>query len=133
MDQLGIQSADIGLPGASPRAREEIVALAKETTRLRIAPNVACRTHPADIAAAIQAAVESGVAIETCAFIGSSPIRRVAERWSLDTMREQGGGAGSPAGPAGPPGLFVPGGPTRGGPQAPTPPYATALAGRPAR
>jgi 2-isopropylmalate synthase len=87
MDELGIASADIGLPGASPQARETIVALAKETTKLRITPNQAVRTHPADIAGAIQAAVESGVAIETCAFIGSSPIRRVAEHWSLDVMR----------------------------------------------
>ncbi|MEA2660878.1 MAG: hypothetical protein QOH08_450 [Chloroflexota bacterium] len=86
MDQLGIDTADIGLPGASARARAEIVALAKETTRLRLRPNVAVRTHPADINAAIQAAVESGVAIETCAFIGSSPIRRAAERWSIDTL-----------------------------------------------
>ncbi len=89
MDQLGIDSADIGLPGASAQARAAIVALAKETTKLRITPNVACRTHPADINGAIQASVESGVAIETCAFIGSSPIRRVAESWSLDTMLKQ--------------------------------------------
>ena len=86
MDDLGIDSADIGLPGASPQAREAIVALAKETKTLRITPNVAVRTHPADINGALQAAVESGVAIEVCAFIGSSPIRRVAESWSLDTM-----------------------------------------------
>ncbi|HLZ47227.1 MAG TPA: 2-isopropylmalate synthase, partial [Candidatus Limnocylindria bacterium] len=66
MDDLGIDSADIGLPGASPQARAEIVALAKETAKLRITPNVACRTHPADINGAIQAAVSSGVAIETC-------------------------------------------------------------------
>jgi 2-isopropylmalate synthase len=89
MDELGIDSADIGLPGASVRAREEIVALAKETKRLRITPNVACRTHPADINGAIQVAVESGVAIETCTFIGSSSIRRVAESWSIDTMKKQ--------------------------------------------
>ncbi len=89
MDQLGIDTADIGLPGASPQARAAIVALAKETTKLRITPNVACRTHPADINGAIQASVESGVAIETCAFIGSSPIRRVAESWSLDRMVKQ--------------------------------------------
>src|SRR5438874_121444 len=35
MDELGIDSADIGLPGASPQARETIVALAKETTKLK--------------------------------------------------------------------------------------------------
>ena len=87
MDELGIDSADIGLPGASPRARAEIVALARETTHLRrLKPNQALRTHPLDVQAAIQAAAESGVAIECCAFIGSSPIRRYAEDWSLDTM-----------------------------------------------
>ena len=89
MDQLGISSADIGLPGASPQALATVVALAKETTKLRITPNVAVRTHPADIQGAIRAAVESGVAIETCAFIGSSSIRRVAESWSVDAMRKQ--------------------------------------------
>jgi isopropylmalate/homocitrate/citramalate synthase len=87
MDQLDIDSADIGLPGASDRARAEIVALAKETTKLRTTkPNMALRTHPLDVAAAIRAAEEAGVAIEACAFIGSSPIRRFAEDWSLDTM-----------------------------------------------
>jgi len=87
MDQLGINSADIGLPGASDRARSEIVALARETTKLKtLKPNMALRTHPADVKGAIQAAQESGVAIEACAFIGSSPIRRFAEDWSLDTM-----------------------------------------------
>ena len=87
MDALGIDSADIGLPGASPQARATIVALAKETTKLRrLRPNQAIRTHPQDVRGAIEAAVESGVAIESCAFIGSSPIRRFAEDWSLDTM-----------------------------------------------
>ncbi len=86
MDALGIESADIGLPGASPQARETIVALAKETAKLRLRPNCAVRTHPADVRGAIEASVEAGVAIETCAFIGSSPIRRYAEDWSLDAM-----------------------------------------------
>ena len=89
MDQLGISSADVGLPGASPQALATVVALAKETTKLKITPNVAVRTHPADVQGAIRAAVESGVAIETCAFIGSSSIRRVAESWSVDMMRKQ--------------------------------------------
>ena len=87
MDELGIDSADIGLPGASPQARQTIVALAKETTKLkRLRPNCAIRTHPDDVRGAIEAATESGVAIEACAFIGSSPIRRYAESWTLETM-----------------------------------------------
>jgi len=77
MDELGIDSADIGLPGASPQARETIVALAKETTKLkRLRPNCAIRTHPDDVRGAIEA----------CAFIGSSPIRRYVENWTLETM-----------------------------------------------
>src|SRR5919204_5318037 len=56
MDQLGIDSSDIGLPGASERARSDIVALAKETTRLRkLRPNMALRTHPADVQGGIEA------------------------------------------------------------------------------
>ena len=87
MDELGIDTADIGLPGASERARSEIVALARETARLKkLKPNMALRTHPLDVQGAIRAAEESGIAIEACAFIGSSPIRRFAESWSLDTM-----------------------------------------------
>src|SRR5258706_12733590 len=87
MDALGIDTADIGLPGASPRARAEIVELARETTKLRkLRPNQALRTHPLDVQGAVEAAVESGVKIESCAFIGSSPIRRFPAGWALDTF-----------------------------------------------
>src|SRR2546429_3782109 len=92
MDELGIDSADIGLPGASPQARAAIVALAKETTKLnRLRPNVAIRTHPDDVRAAIEASTEAGIPIESCAFIGSSPIRRFAEDWKIDAMLESAG------------------------------------------
>ena len=128
MDDLGIDSADIGLPGASPQARTEIVALAKETTKLGITPNVACRTHPADINGAIQAAVESGVAIETCAFIGSSPIRRVAESWSIDTMRKQVEDAVALAVKNGLPVMFVTEDTTRADPETLVTLYETAIA-----
>jgi len=87
MDDLGIDTADIGLPGASPQARATIVALAKETTKLkRLRPNIAIRTHPDDVRAAIEASTEAGMPIESCAFIGSSPIRRFAEDWKIETM-----------------------------------------------
>ena len=128
MDRLGIDSADIGLPGASPRARAEIVALARETTKLKITPNVACRTHPADINGAIEAAVESGVAIETCAFIGSSSIRRVAESWSLDTMRKQVEESVSLAVKNGLPVMFVTEDTTRADPETLVTLYETAIA-----
>src|SRR3989442_7407889 len=108
MDQLGIDSADIGLPGASAQARVAIVALAKETTRLRrLKPNCAVRTHPADVQGAIEASVEAGVPIETCTFIGSSPIRRFAEDWRVDAMLQNVETAVSMAVKAGLPVMFV--------------------------
>src|SRR5262245_48999292 len=44
MDQLGIDAADVGLPGAGERAREHIRTLCREMATLSIRPNVACRT-----------------------------------------------------------------------------------------
>ena len=60
MEDLGIDTADIGLPGASARAREHILALAKEMAGMRITPNVACRTLVSDIAPTVEVAQASG-------------------------------------------------------------------------
>lgn len=88
MDQLGIHTADLGLPGAGPRACADITALCREisTHRLKITPNCAVRTVKADITQLIDISNKVGMAIEACAFIGSSPIRQYAEDWTLDTM-----------------------------------------------
>src|SRR5260221_2288536 len=43
MDALGIDTADVGLPGAGARAREHITTLVRETKGLSIATNTACR------------------------------------------------------------------------------------------
>ena len=37
MNDLGIQSADIGLPGAGPRAVQDVLALTEEISRNRLA------------------------------------------------------------------------------------------------
>src|SRR5436309_6327750 len=87
LDDIGIHTADNALPEASPQARATIVELAKETKKLkRLRPNIAIRTHPDDVRAAIEVATEAGIPVESCAFIGSSPIRRFAEDWKIDTM-----------------------------------------------
>lgn len=86
MDQLGIDTADIGLPGAGVHAREHILALAREMLPLGITPNVACRTVVSDIEPVVDMVQELGAPIEVCAFIGSSPIRAYAEGWELDRM-----------------------------------------------
>jgi isopropylmalate/homocitrate/citramalate synthase len=86
MDELGIHTANIGLPGAGARAREHITTLCREMTKLRITPNVACRTLTSDIAPVVDVVQATGKPVEVCAFIGSSPIRQFAENWELDTM-----------------------------------------------
>ena len=51
MDSLGIDAADIGLPGAGPRAVADVTRLAQEISdcKLDIKPNCAARTVQADI------------------------------------------------------------------------------------
>src|SRR5690349_896498 len=51
MEDLGIDMLDIGLPGAGPRAYDDVLALANEIARARlnIRPNCAARTTIKDI------------------------------------------------------------------------------------
>src|SRR6266702_412130 len=51
MESLGINSLDLGLPGAGPRAVEHVEALAREIVgrRMRITANCAARTLESDI------------------------------------------------------------------------------------
>ncbi|HKX45977.1 MAG TPA: LeuA family protein [Planctomycetota bacterium] len=86
MDELGIHTADVGLPGAGARAREHIETLVREMAGLRIRANVACRTVVSDIEPVVDLVQRTGQPVEVCAFIGSSPIRQYAEGWELDRM-----------------------------------------------
>src|SRR5436305_8010137 len=85
---LGIESADLGLPGAGPHVVRDVERLAREIVeqRLPIAPNCAARTVIADIQPIVDIAQRTGLAIEASCFIGSSPIRQYAEGWTLDRM-----------------------------------------------
>jgi isopropylmalate/homocitrate/citramalate synthase len=88
MSELGIHTADIGLPGAGARAAADVRALAQEIARSRlpISANCATRTVRADIEPIARITQDTGVAIEACTFIGSSPIRQYAEDWTLERM-----------------------------------------------
>src|SRR5690554_8130898 len=83
MAALGIHTADIGLPGAGPRAVADVRALALEIARERlpIGANCAARTVRADVEPIARISQEAGIPIEACTFIGSSPIRQYAEDW----------------------------------------------------
>src|SRR5256885_9017614 len=88
MDPVGFNTADIGLPGAGPRARADVLQLAAEIANngMKIRANCAARTVRADIQPIIDVSQEIGIEIEACTFIGSSPIRQYAEEWTLDKM-----------------------------------------------
>jgi 2-isopropylmalate synthase len=88
MDELGVHTADIGLPGAGARARAQVVALVEEIrdAGLSLRPNCAARTVVADIRPIAEIQQATGVPMEVYAFIGSSPIRQYAEGWTLDTI-----------------------------------------------
>src|SRR6187397_931153 len=89
IDRLGIDTADIGLPGAGPHVVRDVERLAREIVdqRLKVAANCAARTVIADIKPVIEIAQRTGLAIECCTFIGSSPIRQYAEDWTLDRLQ----------------------------------------------
>ncbi len=88
MADLGIESADLGLPGAGPHVVRDVERLAREIVdqKLPIFPNCAARTVIADIKPIVEIAQRTGLAIEASCFIGSSPIRQYAEGWTLDKM-----------------------------------------------
>lgn len=88
MEDLGIHTLDVGLPGAGARARADILALCREIVdaKLHITPNCAVRTVKSDIDPLIEISQKIGRPIEACTFIGSSPIRQFAEEWTLDKI-----------------------------------------------
>jgi 2-isopropylmalate synthase len=88
MENLGIETVDVGLPGAGARQREAVLALCREISdrRMHIRPNCAARTMMVDILPIAEASQLTGVPIEACLFIGSSPIRQYAEEWTLEQI-----------------------------------------------
>jgi len=91
MNDIGVDSADIGLPGAGPHVQRSVERLAREIVdeKLNVAANCAARTHENDIRPIAEISQRVGIPIEACTFIGSSPIRQFAEEWDLDWIIEQ--------------------------------------------
>ena len=88
MEALGINSLDLGLPGAGARAVEAVTALAREIAahKMKIQANCAARTHENDIRPIADIVQKTGLRIEAATFIGSSPIRRFTEGWTDDFL-----------------------------------------------
>ena len=88
MEALGINTLDLGLPGAGPRAVEHVTALAREIVahKMKITAYCAARTHQNDIRPIAEIVQKTGLPIEVAAFLGTSPIRRYAEGWTSEFL-----------------------------------------------
>jgi len=88
IDRLGIDTADLGLPGAGPHVVRDVERLAREIAdqRLHLQANCAARTVLADIIPIAEVSQRVGIPIECGTFIGSSPLRQYAEGWTLDQL-----------------------------------------------
>ncbi|MFS8066601.1 MAG: LeuA family protein [Byssovorax sp.] len=88
MAKVGIHVADIGLPGSSPRAFADVLRMCREISDNKLPLRVACagRTVVSDITPMIEISQRAGMPIEVYAFIGSSPIRQLAEDWDLERI-----------------------------------------------
>jgi 2-isopropylmalate synthase len=88
MEDLGISSLNLGLPGAGERARGDVLGLAQEivASKMKIRANCAARTVEADIRPIADVVQATGLDIEAATFLGSSPIRQYAEDWTLEFL-----------------------------------------------
>jgi 2-isopropylmalate synthase len=88
MEALGIDVADVGLPGAGPHVVADVSRIVAEIAehKMRLRPTCAARTVASDIRPIIDISQKFGMPIEVHAFIGSSPIRQYAEDWDMDRM-----------------------------------------------
>src|SRR5438067_3382167 len=129
MDTLGIDTADIGLPGAGGTHAAGVERLAREIVaqKLKIRPNCAARTHENDIRPIAEISQRAGIAIEASTFIGSSPIRFYAEEWTLDKLLQMTEEAVTFAVNEGLPVMFVTEDTTRADPETVRALYTTAI------
>jgi 2-isopropylmalate synthase len=129
MDALGIDTADIGLPGAGGTHAAGVELMAREIAEknLKIRPNCAARTHRNDILPIIEISQRAGIPIEACTFIGSSAIRFFAEDWTLEKLLQMTEEAVSFAVSEGVPVMYVTEDTTRAHPETIRALYTTAI------
>ena len=129
MEELGIHSLNLGLPGAGPRARADVLRLAQEisTSKMKIRANCAARTVNSDIEPIADVSQAAGLEIEAATFIGSSPIRQFTENWTLDFLLQTTERAVKYARSLGLPVMYVTEDTTRARPEAIKKLYTTAI------
>jgi isopropylmalate/homocitrate/citramalate synthase len=89
--EVGVTSADVGLPGAGARAAAEAGALCRAIfdAGLPIVPNCAARAAEDDIRPILEISQRTGQPVEVALFLASSPIRCHVEGWSLAELLER--------------------------------------------
>ena len=129
MNALGIDTADIGLPGAGGTHAAGVELMAREIAdqKLNIRPNCAARTHRSDILPIVEISQRAGIPIEACTFIGSSAIRFFAEDWTLEKLLKLTEDAVTFAVSEGLPVMYVTEDTTRANPETLTALYSTAI------
>ncbi len=129
MNDLGIHEADVGLPGSSKRAFDDVLRLCQEVVSQKLKIKIACagRTVVGDITPMIEISQRAGIPIEVYAFIGSSPIRQYAEGWDVDLIAKRSAEAIDVAVKAGLPTCYVTEDTTRSRPEVLTTLFRTAI------
>ncbi len=91
MAEVGVSTANLGLPAAGARAFEECLASCRAVEQGRLPLAVACagRTLESDLLPIVELAQRTGVKIEAHAFVGSSPVRAHAEGWDRALVRRR--------------------------------------------
>ena len=91
MAAIGVDSADIGLPGAGPHVQATVERLAREIVdqKLNLGASAAGRTHENDVRPIVEISQRVGLPLCCDLFIGSSPIRQFSEEWELDWIIQQ--------------------------------------------
>jgi 2-isopropylmalate synthase len=91
LEEIGVDTIDVGLPGAGPRPFADVLRLVREIAdcKMKIRPTCAGRTLVGDIAPMVEVSQRAGIKVEVMTFIGSSPIRRLAEEWSVELIRSR--------------------------------------------
>ena len=129
MEDLGIHTADVGLPGSSKRAFEDVLRICKEVVDCKMKIKIACagRTVVSDITPMIEVSQRAGIPVEVYAFIGSSPIRQYAENWDVELIAKRSAEAIDVAVKAGLPVAYVTEDTTRSRPEVLTTLFRTAI------
>jgi 2-isopropylmalate synthase len=88
MERIGIQKADLGLPGAGPFHREHIDAMLNhiKDNDFQLRPGAAVRTLMSDIEPLVDLQVKHEMQIQASAFLGTSPIRQFTEGWTIEKL-----------------------------------------------